>query len=236
MFEERDPNWFNQRMQDGGPVYMETRPEGLIVEPWNAFSSLLILIPAFYWIYRMRKEGNKDFLMWAVVILVITGGLGSALYHAFRVSVFFLIMDVLPSAILTLTLSVYFWIKVLKKWWYAVIVLGVLFGLRFLIWGRLPEHTSINISYFITGVSIGLPLIIFLFKTSFRGWQLVTAAILSFIIALTFRETDYIYVPMLPMGTHFLWHSFSALGAWFILGYLYMVTYKHLEVTDIDQP
>lgn len=225
MFENRNPGWFNERLADGGPVYMETRPEDFIVEPWNAFSSLLILLPAIYWIIRMRKEGG-GWIMWAVVCLVIAGGLGSALFHAFRMSVFFLVMDVLPSAVLTLTLSVYFWIRVLKRWWVAIIVLLVLFGLRFLFWGRLPEHTSINLSYFITGVSIGLPLILYLFKTRFRGWLLVTGAILSFIIALTFRQTDQIPISYLPMGTHFLWHSFSAMGAWFILDYLYIVTLK----------
>lgn len=224
MFENRNPGWFNERLGDGGPVYMETQPGGMIVEPWNAFTSLLILIPAIYWITRMRKEGGGGWLMWAVVCLVIAGGVGSALFHAFRMSVFFLIMDVLPSAVLTLMLSVYFWIRVLEKWWYAVIVLIVLFGSRFIIWGKLPEHTSINLSYFITGISIGLPLIFFLFKTNFKGWLQVAGGILLFSVALTFRQTDHIPISYLPMGTHFLWHSFSAMGAWYILGYLNMVT------------
>lgn len=214
-------DWYNQRMDDGGPIYMETQSGHLIVEPWNAVSSLLILIPAIYWIYRMRKDGRHSKLMWAIILLVITGGIGSALFHGFRASVFFLLLDIIPSAILAILLSVYFWIKVLRKWWYIFFIYLPLFGSRFLFWGVLPQHVSINISYFITGFSIGLPLVIYLYKTKFNDWQLVVPAILSFIIALFFRQIDHNPISFLPMGTHFLWHAFSAVGAYFILAYLH---------------
>ena len=139
--------WFDQRLADGGPVYMETDTSRFIAEPWNAFSSLLMLIPAIYWLYRMRRDNRKSFLLWTVIFLVIAGGLGSALFHGFRASLFFLLMDVLPSALLTLTLCIYFWIRVLKKWWHIFFILVPLFGIRFIFWGDLPEHAAINLSY-----------------------------------------------------------------------------------------
>jgi len=216
-------NWFDQRLADGGPLYMETHPGHLIVEPWNAFSSLLMLIPAIYWICRMRKEGRQDKLMLATIFLIIAGGIGSTLFHGFRVSYFFLIMDILPSAVLTLTLTVYFWIMILNKWWHAFFIIVPLLCSRFFFWGVLPEHAAINMSYFITGVSIGLPLIIFLFQTKFKAWKTVAAAIFSFIIALVFRQVDSYPVSFLPMGTHFLWHTFSAVGSFFILDFLYNI-------------
>lgn len=222
-------DWFNQRLEDGGPTYMETHLGNLIVEPWNAFSSLLILFPAIYWIYRMTKDKRQSKFLWFIIFLIIMGGVGSSLYHAFRVSMFFLIMDVLPSAILTITLTIYFWVKVLKKWWIALLIMAILFSFRYLIWGRLPEHTSINLSYFITGLSIGLPLVLYLYKTRFVAWSVVAISIASFIIALTFRQMDHIPFSFLPMGTHFLWHTFSALGAYFILGYLYRIIGKTIH-------
>lgn len=223
MPEPRPADWFNHNMDDGGPIYMETHPGQFIVEPWNAVSSLLILIPAIYWIIKLYRQGNKGLLMWSVLILIIAGGLGSALFHAFRISIFFLFMDVLPSAILTITLATYFWIKVFRKWWLVLFIYLPIFGSRFLFWNDLPEHTAINLSYFVTGVSIGLPLMIYLYKSDFQGWQFVTGTILSFIVALVFRQLDANFIHFLPMGTHFLWHTFSALGAYFLLRYLDIV-------------
>ncbi len=200
---------------------MEYNPGQTIVEPWNSLSSLLILIPAIYWFIRLRKENNNSPLFRIVLILIITGGLGSTLFHAFRISLIFLYMDVLPSAILTITLAIYFWYRVLKRWYYVALIFLPLIGLRFVFWNNLPEHTAINVSYFITGLSVGLPLIIYLFQTQFKGWHSIALTIIFFAIALTFRQLDKIYFEFLPMGTHFLWHSFSAIGAYFILNYLH---------------
>jgi hypothetical protein len=223
-FSERAGDWFNQRLADGGPVYMETHTGQLIVEPWNAISSLLMLIPAIFWFLKTRKTSGNNKFIYFVLFLIVAGGLGSALFHGFRASVAFLIMDVLPSAILTLTLSVYFWIKILKRWWHIFFVLVPLFGLRFMFWGKLPEHASINLSYFITGVSVGLPLILHLIRSKFQDWPILITAISAFSLALLFRQTDQHPIGFLPMGTHFLWHAFSAVGAWFILDYLYKMT------------
>lgn len=223
MLYKNTQDWHNKSLPDGGPVYMETGTGEYLVEPWNSLSSLLILIPAVYWILRLQKEKKTTTLMLLVSALIITGGIGSALFHGLRAYWFFLIMDVLPSAILTLTLAVYFWMKVLKRWLLVLMVFIPLVAFRMLAWRSLPEFTAINISYFITGASVGLPILIYLLKTDFSGWTKVVATIVSFSLALLFRQIDYIPVSFLPMGTHFLWHTFSAVGAYFILEYLYMV-------------
>ena len=112
-------DWYNHSLSDGGPIYTETNPDHWIVEPWNAISSLMIVIPAIIWLFKIRGQ-FKDyrFLIFAIPLMVL-GGTGSTLFHAFRVSQFFLFMDVLPTAILTLSLSIYFWVKVFKRWWYV---------------------------------------------------------------------------------------------------------------------
>jgi hypothetical protein len=231
MFVDRHINaidWFDHTLMDGGPVYTETRPDQLIVEPWNAVSSLFIIIPAIIWLVRIKKDYINFAFMVYCIPLIILGGTGSTIFHAFRVSKFFLIMDVLPTAVLSLSLGVYFWLKILKKWWY-VIVLSILFIIPRLIFFRnLPSHTAINISYAFSGVFIGLPLILILFKTGWSNFRLVAVTIASFILALVFRETDPFPIPFLPMGTHFLWHIFSGFGAYFILAYLY--SYRKYEL------
>ncbi|MCB0807367.1 MAG: hypothetical protein KDC05_16360 [Bacteroidales bacterium] len=225
------PNWYDHRLTDGGPIYTETHPGQLIVEPWNALSSLLIVLPAVYWYFVIRKDWrNYKFMLYAIPLMIL-GGTGSTLFHAFRISRFFLFMDFVPTAILTLSLSIYFWIKVLKRWWYIFFIIIPTFFIRFFMFGQLPSHTAINVSYIMTGILIGLPLLILLFKIKFFKVHYVIYTILLFIAAIIFRELDAYQIGFLPMGTHFLWHAFTGVGAWFILAYLYAFRNRELSIT-----
>ncbi len=224
-----DTAWYDQHLPDHGPVYMETDPGRFIVEPWNALSSLLIVIPALIWLYRIKGQYRENLILIFAIPLIILGGLGSTLFHGFRFSPFFLFMDIIPSAILVLTLTIYLWLKILKSWGFIFLIMIPLFSVRFLFWGSLPHHLAINISYFISGFAAALPLVVIMFRTRFRKWKAVAAVIVSFILALVFRELDTFPVKVFPMGTHFLWHAFSGLGAYFILDYLYYIGKENLK-------
>lgn len=221
-------DWYNHSLSDGGPIYTETNPGQLIVEPWNAISSLMIVIPAIIWLFRSWGQFKDYSFLFYIIPLMVLGGTGSTLFHAFRASPFFLFMDVMPTAILTLSLSIYFWIKVLKKWWYVFIVILISLAFRLLLFGKVPQHTAINISYAFTGIVTGLPLLILLFKTRFYKFNYVILTISFFVVALIFRELDAWSISLLPMGTHFLWHVFTGLGAYYILAYLY--SFRNLEL------
>ena len=214
-------DWYDLDMPDGGPIYTETHPGHFVVEPWNAFSSLLMLIPAIYWLYRIRGNWSTNKFLLYCISLVVIGGFGSALFHGLRISRFFLMMDILPSAVLSLSIAIYIWNMILKKWWYVLLIIVPTFFLRFLLFGRLPHHLAINLSYFIAGFIIALPLLIILFRTRFEKWLEVVSAIILFILALSFRELDSFRIDWLPMGTHFLWHTFAAAGTYYVLAYLY---------------
>jgi hemolysin III len=224
-----ETEWFNQRLHDGGPIYTETNLDHFIVEPWNALSSLLIVLPAVYWLFQIRGQfRNYKFLVYSIPLMIL-GGTGSTLFHAFRASRLFLIMDILPTAILTLSLMIYFWLKVFKHWWYILFVIVASIGVRFLFFGRLPDFMAINISYIITGILIGIPLIIIQVKSKYYKMAHVLLAILFFILAILFREMDSWTFHLLPMGTHFLWHAFTGVGAYFILSYLYYFRKRELN-------
>jgi len=217
--------------QDGGPIYAETDLSAFIAEPWNAISSLAILFPAIYWAVQLRKEfGNFKFL-YACIPFLFLGGLGSTLFHAFRASRWFLLMDVLPTAILTMMVSIYFWIKILAKWGYVLLIVLPITGLRIVIFQFIDPPASINISYFLTGIMIFFPMIILLRKTHMTGiWDIVLSV--GFLaLALVFRERDLQMVNWLYMGTHFLWHLSSGVGAFFLARYLFK-----LRKLELDHP
>lgn len=218
---------------DGGPVYAETDLSRFIAEPWNAYSSLTFLLPVIYWFFKLRRQYKEyPFLMMCMPLLAV-GGLGSTLYHAFRNSVFFLRMDVLPIAILTLAVSLYFWWKSIGRWDYVVVIATIFIAIRVFIYREvaLVQQQAINLSYFVTGIMIFVPAFLMLLKTGYRGTKVIIAATAFFILSLVFRQIDTPFFA-LPMGTHWLWHTCCAIGAFFLAQYLYIIA--KLEMQQVN--
>jgi hypothetical protein len=212
-------------LADGGPLYTETDTTHFIVEPWNAVSSLLFLVPAIYWAYLLRGKWKENAFIIYCVPLLILGGLGSTFFHAFRTSRLLLWMDFLPIVILTFSVSVYFLYKLLGNIWLSLLVmLGVLY-LRTLALRHFPHHTAINVSYAITGCGVFIPSLLLVLKTNmYKAMQLIFSLVL-FCLALVFREIDAWDIHLLPMGTHFIWHTCCAAGAFFLAEYIYRISH-----------
>jgi hypothetical protein len=218
-----------QNPSDGGPIYAETNLDHFIAEPWNAISSLAIVLPALYWAFYLRFQFKKYSFIYFGIPLLIAGGIGSTLYHAFRSSSFFLVMDVLPTAILTLSVGIYFWVKVLPKWWQSLfIVVPVTLG-RFWLFQLLPGELAVNISYFLTGTLIFFPVLLYLIKTRLKHVIDILLSVSSLSISLVFRERDQVLTDLFPMGTHFLWHILSGVGAFYLARYLYKIRVDELN-------
>jgi hemolysin III len=217
-------------MPDGGGVYAETNTNNIIVEPWNAVSSLFLIVPSLYLLWKLRGSYRRHpFLLFCIPLLAL-GGLGSTFYHAFRASPIFLYMDVLPALLLTLSVSAYFWYRVLKNGWIVALIVGGSVVLRFWILFTLPSPLSINLSYLVSGIVIFVPTLLLLFATRFKQSQLIILAILLLGISLLFRRLDNEFTDILPMGTHFLWHIFSAAGALFLAEYLYYIDHRRVSL------
>ncbi|MCE1202358.1 MAG: ceramidase [Bacteroidia bacterium] len=220
--------WFNQRLPDGGPRYAEYHPDLIIVEPWNAVSSMFMMLPAIIFFFHYRHQLNQLRFLAIAIAMVFLGGLGSTLFHAFRMSPVFLMLDVIPSALLTLAIAIYFWFKVLPKRWMVLLIFVPVFGVRIVFFRELPQHLSINISYAISGLLVIVPLLMILYKTNFRHVFWVISMIAAFGIALLFRQLDAHPIAWIPQGTHFLWHLFTSAGSWFVLSYLNFVSTEPL--------
>ncbi|HAS44508.1 MAG TPA: hypothetical protein DCS93_28780 [Microscillaceae bacterium] len=215
-----------ERLVDGGPVYTETTLEHLnhlVVEPWNAYSSLFFLLPPLYWGFKLRgRYKDYPFITFCLPFMVL-GGLGSTLFHAFRTSRWLLIMDFMPIVVITIGLTVYFWAKALGKWSYAIMALIIMFTISMPVWAFVQGPLRINISYFIRGTFMFLPMVLILRKTQFANAKLLVASILLFIAALACRQFDYLdeIAAVMPMGIHWMWHIFTVIGAFTLAEYVY---------------
>ncbi|MFM2377346.1 MAG: hypothetical protein RLZZ165_2443 [Bacteroidota bacterium] len=212
------------RPEDGGPIYAET-PLSLVqgqwmLEPWNALSSLLIAAPAIYFLIKLRGRYGSNLLLVLCIPLLITGGLGSALFHGFRASRSLLMLDVMPTMLLFLAVSVFFWVKVFRNWWAAAGVMLIAFAFTWLIFSYFPNPLSVNLGYAVRGMVFFLPLVILLFRTRFQDGWLILGAVGAFSAALVFRLVDRDVASVLPMGSHFLWHGFTGFGGFLVAEYL----------------
>jgi hypothetical protein len=208
---------------DHGPVYRETTDLSLlVVEPWNAYSSLTFLIPAVIFLWQLNGQYRQyAFLAFFCCPLLIIGGLGSTLFHAFRSSGWLLAMDAVPIVLLVVGLSIWMWLKVLPQKIWIVPVLVAFFGLTWLSGAFLEGQDRISAGYFVRGTMLLLPCYLFLLQTGFRQSAVFFTAVLFFALALVFRFADEkIYLSFMPWGTHWLWHVSTAFGAWFLGKYL----------------
>jgi hypothetical protein len=213
-----------QSPSDGGPIYRETDLNAFISEPFNAISSLTFWIPVFLFLYNLRgKYHQYPFLIYFCSPLLFIGGLGSTLFHAFRSSQWLLIMDWLPILLLTVGIAVFFWHKVLKNPSYTIATTLIFVILQYSISEFASGQDKINLGYFIRGNMIFLPMIIISFQTQFfkLGWLLLS--LFFFVLALFFRYIDEKY-HIFDVGTHFLWHISTSVGAFFMGMFIYHIS------------
>ena len=219
-----------QQIFDHGPMYNEFVHDTLIHEPWNAYSSLCFFIPVIFWLVYLRGKYRTYGIITALLPVLFLNGLGSTLFHAFRASNWFLLLDWLPAALMTLILSIYFWYRVTQKLWKAIGVVGVFYILAFTMVKILSQQTGLSgpsIGYFFTGAAFLVPVIIDLKRNQWKHAGLYVVSLFCLVLALLFRILDYPSpnpFAWLPQGTHFLWHVSSSLAVFSLGFYIYKTT------------
>lgn len=217
---------------DGGPIYAETDLTSFVAEPWNAISSLAIMFPPIYWAIRLKWQFKRYSFLYTVIPLLTLGGLGSTLYHAFRATKWFLFMDGGPTAIAMILICVYLWGKIIENKLYVFLIVATFLAIR--IGGHvfLEDKTlAINFGYFVTGVFIFLPVFTYLRQNEFYQWKLIVISGVALALSLLFRGIDFETTSIFPMGSHFLWHIFSGIGAFYLAKFLFLIRNKELGIS-----
>jgi len=227
------------RAHDGGPVYTETPAEirshkpypGMVAEPWNAATAFLFVLVAVFWLVRLRgRRRHYPFLACSLPLLLV-GGVGGTLYHGLRNWVGFFLMDVIPIYLLGLAVTIYWWVRLGPRVRHLLSMLVVLGFLQLVGMWHLPPHWAINVSYAMLAMLILAPLSLVLVRTRGRhaGW--VATALVSFAVAWLFRLADAWDDPVLPMGSHWLWHTFGAVTTAALTEYVYLIEGVNLRKT-----
>lgn len=235
------PDPIHQRLRDGGPRYVETPADiddftGAIAEPWNTGSAVLFVIIAAAWAWALRgRYRDHPFLTMCLPILA-AGGIGGVLFHGLRRHNAFFLLDVIPIYLLGMAVSIWIWVRLGPRLQHLLATIGFLALLQILAKFQLPRQWAINVSYLCLAILIVMPIVLALIRTRFRhaGWIYTAGA--CFAIAWIFRIADTFPPPLLPMGTHWLWHTFGALTTASLSAYVYLIEGMSLKESSEPLP
>ena len=202
------------------PVYCETPPVVGQVYPLpfelvNSVSSLIPTIFALLALWYMMKQKVRRYDLYLLVALLFSVGIGSALWHGWRTSLF-LTLDVIPGLLFLLCFTL-LWPAYLRGRWWAYGTFFALFALQFISFQliRLMPVDGPPISFFVGLFVLGAVLMYFTWrdagKTAF-WWG--TASVMAATAAAVFRSIDGIACAYIPFGSHFLWHVFLGFSAY----------------------
>jgi hypothetical protein len=225
-------------LPDEGPRYVETPADPSapdapwIAEPWNAVTATFFALIAILWLWRLRgRAGDYPFVVCCMPTL-LAGGIGGALYHGTRAARIFLLLDIVPIAMLGLAgglymAFLYFEQMGVKKRLLLLLSLAAFYvvvnELFFAMLGPTKRQLSINLTYTSLAVVVLVPIGLVLWRTQFRHGGWVVTGIISFAIAWLFRLVDQYSGEYLTMGTHWLWHTFGAIATAALIQFFYKV-------------
>jgi hypothetical protein len=203
-------------------AYCERVGMGVFAEPLNAVSNVSFLLAAWAaWVLATRT-GTLSAGVRVLIALAASVGIGSILWHTLP-TMLTLILDSVPILIF---ISWYIWL-------YARNVIGMrpLFAVAAVAAFPLATFLAIPFSGVLHGAFVYVPgLVVTLVLGVFHARERVVArftllaAAGVYLAALFFRTIDNEICPVLPIGTHFLWHLLIGLVTYLAMRSLILST------------
>ncbi|HEY1187930.1 MAG TPA: hypothetical protein VGE74_09745 [Gemmata sp.] len=222
------------RLPDLGPAYIETPPDPytpdapLVAEPWNTVTASFFIWIALAWLWKVRGRYREFPFLVCCLPILLAGGIGGTLFHGTRRSRWFFLLDVVPIQLLGLAGAAFMAYRFLgrRRLWVLLLVVPFYVLCHRLIFsaiGPQNRHRSINLSYASLAPVVLAPVLLVLWRTRFRHGGWVVAGAISFAIGWFFRLYDQHSAEYLPMGCHWLWHTFGALSTAAMIQFFYKV-------------
>lgn len=209
-------------------VYCERVGPGLLAEPLNAVTNASFLLAAWAaWILAKRV----GVLSWGVRVLIALAavvGVGSLLWHTFATP-WALILDTVPILLFIVS----------YVWLYArnVLELGARFAAASVVLFLGATFAALRFSHVLHGALVytpGLLVTLVLGVVHARERRAARFTLLAaagvYATALFFRTIDQEVCPILPIGTHFLWHTLIGLVTYLAMRGLI------LDLASAEQP
>ena len=203
-------------------AYCERVGPGLLAEPLNAVSNISFLLAAWAAWVLAGRTGTLSAGVRVLIALAASVGIGSILWHTYP-TILTLILDIVPILIF---LICYIWL-------YARNVIGMrsLFAVASVAAFLLATFFFLQHADVLHGALVYVPglmvaLVLGVFHTTQRMVARFTLLVAAgvYLAALFFRTIDNEVCPVLPIGTHFLWHILIGLVTYLAMRSLILST------------
>lgn len=190
--------------------YCERIDASLLSEPLNLFSNAAFFVAAFLAsreLAQVASEKQRPYkIMLAFCVMV---GIGSSLFHSMAVR-WAELADVIPIGLFIVFYVGLFFRVVLKKTWMQVglAYAGFVAASAFFSLSIDPLWVNHSQNYFGTLVFL-IVLFFFARKAHLPNANQYVLAAFLFAVSLTARSVDMQVCDVMPLGTHFLWHTLN---------------------------
>ncbi len=191
----------------GIDAYCERTGPEFWAEPLNAVTNAAFLLAALYGAWLARRTADPWLGGLAAVAAAV--GVGSFLFHTFATR-WAGLADVIPIALfIAFGFALVMVRRVGLPWWGAVVATAAFMGVSPFVEGLLRPVMGSSAGYapaFLAMLLVGSGL----FAAGRDGAATLVSASLVFGLSLTMRMADEPFCPVVPSGTHFLWHVLNA--------------------------
>jgi hypothetical protein len=190
------------------PQYCERLEPGILQEPLNAVSNAAFFLAAWAsWVMARKKVAmNSGKIL--LIVLIISIGVGSTLFHVFpaRWSLGF---DVIPIVAFQICCIFLYATRIMGLERPITLVVIFLFLAANVFLTRFSSVLNGSLP-FMPALLVLLVFGLIHLNTQTEGrWSLI-GAFLIFLISLVFRSVDLVVCPAFSWGTHFMWHILNS--------------------------
>jgi hypothetical protein len=196
-------------------AYCERLGPGLLAEPMNAATNAAFLVAAVMAFAEWRRGERRDWPSLALIFVVATIGIGSALFHTVA-NAWSALADVVPIAVF-----VHGYLLLALRRFLGLGLPGA--AVAMLCFVALEALAGPALGPFIGGSSSYVPPLLalaatagFLLRRGHPAAGRIGLATLVFAVSLSLRTADDAVCDALPLGTHFLWHVLNAVTLWLL--------------------
>ena len=182
-------------------------------EPLNVLSSFFFMGVAV-WIYRYyhRHEDLERKWIWdihALTFLCFIVGFNSAVFHTFPTPV----TELLDTLSIVMFIVIYFWSVLFRigrcNFFQALICFVAFVGFSHILVAQFPNALNDSIGYLSSMIALIMIAVYLHLKARPSSQHFMLAAIIG-VCSLFCRAIDRAVCPMMPFGSHFLWHTLNA--------------------------
>lgn len=202
------------------PIYCERAGSlEFFAEPVTAISNIAFIIAGLGIYTLLRKKRIQKVEYKVVLILVLSIGVGSFLFHAAPNS-YTVFLDVIPVMLSFALITFIFLTKLIGNKILALLIAVFLIPARLFISSFASTDIISSLIRNSINASVFLLIILWIFskygKVAFEGLSILAV----YLFAITMRTIDLQVCPTFPIGTHFLWHIFNALAVYLAVRFL----------------